>query len=112
MNFAGREQRRRQRSQRGLQPLTESAEEELVDYVENISAGGALCTTKRDIPVMSKINLSFELPEGSGIHHACDGVVVRRIEAEGKQLKVALVFTNLPAEVRGAIEDFVAGSPG
>ncbi len=112
MNFAGREQRRRQRSLSGLQLLTEGAEDTLVDYVENISTGGALCTAKSDVPIMSKISLAFELPPGSGTRHACDGVVVRRIEGEAGQLKVALVFTNLPAEVREAIEDFVAKSAG
>jgi hypothetical protein len=108
MMDGGRERRRDARSRTGFPLVVEDADSSGVDCIENISSGGALCRAIRDVPMMAKVALVFDLPGGTPRRISCEGVVVRR-EDGGSNLKVGVVFTNVSTENREAIADFVSG---
>ena len=79
---------------------------------KNLSASGAYCTLDRFIPPMSKLQLTFELPQGGRkVKIRCAGVVVRIepvvVNAEQMRYYVALFFTELSERHRAAISRFV-----
>ena len=85
---------------------------ELVTETKNLSASGAYCTLKQFIAPMSKLQLDFQLPNGSRrIHVRCSGVVVRVepviTEADRGHYHVAVFFTELSERDRSAIARFV-----
>jgi hypothetical protein len=108
MMNGGRERRRDARSQTGFPLVVEDPGSASVDYIENISCGGALCHAVRDVPMMTKVPLVFDLPGDRPRRISCEGVVVRR-EEHGEDLKVGVVFTNVTADNRDAIARFVSG---
>lgn len=78
----------------------------------NISASGAYCTVDRFIPPMTKLQLVFELPEGSRrVKIRCTGVVVRVEpvveEAQRGRYHIAVFFSDLSDRDRSAISRFV-----
>ena len=79
---------------------------------KNISASGAYCTLDRFLAPMTKLQLAFELPQGSRrVKIRCAGVVVR-IEpvvasADRGMYNVAIFFTELAERDRSAIARFV-----
>jgi len=103
----GKERRRAPRSEQGFPVIEDDETSAFVDYVENISIGGALCRTVEPVPMMAKVALAFELP-GMGLGRMdCDGVVVRQVSDDGSAY-VGVVFTNLPDHIREAIDQFVS----
>jgi hypothetical protein len=82
----------------------------------NLSSTGAYCTIDQFLPPMTKLQLEFELPEGS--RHArvrCAGAVVRAepvvATPEKGRYNIAIFFTDLSERDRSAISRFVAGAP-
>lgn len=79
---------------------------------KNISASGAYCTLDRFVAPMTKLQLAFELPQGSRrVKIQCAGVVVR-IEpvvatVDRGMYNVAIFFTELAERDRSAIARFV-----
>ena len=82
----------------------------------NLSSSGAYCTVDQFLPPMTKLELEFELPDGS--RHArvrCTGAVVRAepvvATPERGRYNIAIFFTDLSERDRSAISRFVAGTP-
>ena len=107
----GKERRRDARSRTGFPVLEADSAAAGVDYIENISCSGALCRAIKDVPMMTKVALVFELPGDRPRRISCEGVVVRR-EEQGDKLKVGVVFTNVSTDNRDAIARFVSGDLG
>ena len=85
---------------------------ELTTETRNLSASGAYCTLDHFISPMSKLQLRFELPQGTRrTTIRCAGVVVR-VEpviagAERARYNTAIFFTELSERNRSAISRFV-----
>ena len=82
----------------------------------NLSSSGASCTVDQFLPPMTKLELEFELPDGS--RHArvrCAGAVVRAepvvTTPERGRYNIAIFFTDVSERDRAAISRFVAGAP-
>ena len=78
----------------------------------NLSTAGAYCTMDRFIPPMTKLQLQFELPNGSRrVQVRCEGVVVRVepvVEStEQGRYHVAIFFSEIADRDRTAIATFV-----
>ena len=86
---------------------------ELATETKNLSASGAFCQVDRFIAPMTKLQLRFELPDGSRrlTRIACTGVVVRAepviASADRGRFHVAIFFTELSERDRSAISKFV-----
>ena len=79
---------------------------------KNLSASGAYCMLERFIAPMTKLQLAFDLPNGSRrVKVRCSGVVVRVepvvTNAERGGYNVAIFFTELAERDRVAIAQFV-----
>jgi len=79
---------------------------------KNLSASGAYCVIDRFIPPMTKLQLQFDLPDGT--RHTsvrCSGVVVRVdpvvANAERGRYHIAIFFNDLAEKDRAAIGRFV-----
>ncbi len=84
----------------------------LTTETKNLSASGAYCTLDRFIAPMSKLQLTFELPNGRRkTHIRCSGVVVRVeptiANSERARYNIAVFFTELSDRDRTAIKRFV-----
>ena len=78
----------------------------------DLSATGAYCTLERFIAPMTKLQLDYELPDGSRrVRICCTGVVVRTepvvASPDKGRYHVAIFFTDLNERDRSAIERFV-----
>ncbi len=78
----------------------------------NLSISGAYCTTNRFIPPMTKLQVQFELPDGSKrttVH--CSGVVVRMepivSSPERGSYHIAIFFSDISEQGRNTIAQFV-----
>jgi len=106
------ERRRAPRLSERVAVAISDAGTELKTETKNLSASGAYCTLDRFIAPMSKLQLRFDLPNGSRrVVIQCAGVVVR-IEpvianTERGQYHVAIFFTELSERHRAAIGRFV-----
>lgn len=85
---------------------------ELSTTTLNLSASGAYCVLDHFIAPMSKLEVRFELPQGTRrIRIQCTGVVVRvdPMVAEGQRAsyRTAIFFTELAERDRGRIGRFV-----
>ncbi len=84
----------------------------------NLSCGGALCQLPQSLPVMTKLEIAFDLPPGPQGHSArsirCIGVVVRqesRVDPQGiRTYLTAIYFLDLKVEDRQCIAEFVLRS--
>ena len=79
---------------------------------QNLSTVGAYCTIDRFIPPMTKLQLAFELPDGSRrVRIACSGVVVRTepvvLDAQRGGYSLAIYFSEMSERSRAAISKFV-----
>ena len=79
---------------------------------QNLSISGAYCTLDRFLPPMTKLDVQFELPNGSPpMRVRCTGVVVRVepvvANVERPRYHVAIFFTELSERGRAAIDQFV-----
>ncbi|MFB3923640.1 MAG: response regulator [Terriglobia bacterium] len=70
----------------------------------NISEGGILLETSGGLDLGDDVNLTFSLPQSSGMLNP-RGVVVRK----GAPDKIAVHFSDLSSEDRKAIQDYIAG---
>lgn len=83
----------------------------LQTHTKNLSASGAYCTLDQFVPPMTKLDLQFDLADGSRrVAVRCSGVVVR-IEpaptADQARYHVAIFFTELSDRNRSAITRFI-----
>ena len=78
----------------------------------NLSAAGAYCTSEQFIPPMTKLQITFELPNGQTAKRiSCEGIVVR-IEPLTSNLErwkyhVAIWFSEVSERDRSLITQFV-----
>ncbi len=76
----------------------------------DLSASGVYCTLSKFVPVMSKLDLHFALPNDAGSIH-CTGVIVRvdppNAQPGRDNYEAAIFFSDLPEKDRHAIETFV-----
>ena len=76
----------------------------------NISCSGVLCILQRPIPLMTQMEMSFQLPGASSSRLIrCVGVVVRQQRAPDG-FATAIYFSNLKQEDRRLIAEFVLQS--
>lgn len=86
-----------------------------IRHVDNISCSGVLCRMNKNLPLMEKLLVSIELPDGNGGGTACslecEGVVVRtepfECECNGAEYQVAIFFTHLGEDARKRISEYV-----
>ncbi len=110
--MSGPERRAAPRAMRQI-PLTLSHDsKEIKTQTHNMSTSGAYCTISRFIPLMTKMNIRFEIPGES--HHAwihCVGVVVRidpPQEVAGRRAyDVAIFFSDVPERDRHRLAQYV-----
>ena len=79
---------------------------------KNLSAAGAYCTSEQFIPPMTKLQVSFELPQGRTISRiACEGVVVRAeplpASLDRWRYHLAIWFSDMSERDRSIITHFV-----
>ena len=84
---------------------------EVQTSTHNLSASGVYCTLNRFIEPMTKLQLRFEVPDGSqAVNVSCAGVVVRVEPATPNAsgpYRVAIFFTDLAERHRALIGRFV-----
>ena len=75
----------------------------------NLSLGGVYCTTRRQVPLMTRLQVILHLPSGNGIHPGsadpirAEAVVVRVTPGEGEnagKFEIALFFSRMEGEDR------------
>ncbi len=75
----------------------------------NLSLGGVYCTTLRQVPLMTRLQVTLHLPSGNGIDMGpaepirAEAVVVRVTPGEGKnawKFEMALFFSRMEREDR------------
>lgn len=83
----------------------------------NLSCGGALCVLPESLPVLTKLQVSLEVPVSSAnggpsvreIH--CEGVVVRRrpssLPGQSSLFETAIFFSDLKADDRRCLAEFI-----
>ena len=81
-------------------------------HTQNLSTAGAYCLVDRFLPPMTKLELEFQLPDGSGrVTIRGTGVVVRAepvvSSAERGQYHLAIFFSEMSERHRAAISKFV-----
>ncbi len=107
-----KERRRHARAAERIALAITDAGAALSTETKNLSASGVYCTLERFIAPMSKLQLEFELPNGSRrVKIRCTGVVVRVepviANVEHGLYNVAIFFTELTERDRSAIARFV-----
>ena len=76
----------------------------------NLSASGVYCTLHHVVPLMTKLQLQFDVPNGTKTGRIqCEGVVVRSelVNGRSNQYNTAIAFMNLTERSRDAITAFV-----
>jgi len=79
----------------------------------NVSANGVYFASKAFIPLLTRLRITLELPEGAGSSSrvACDGVVVRtepEVEsASVAEYEVACYFTDMSDTDRDCLESYI-----
>ncbi len=112
MSSSQPERRRSPRVEERVSLAVHDAGTELVGETQNISASGAYCTLDSFIAPMTTLALRLELPHSTRpTPIRCSGVVVR-VEPVVSQVnrgryRIAVLFTDLKAPDRAAIERFV-----
>lgn len=79
---------------------------------KNLSASGAYCISEAFVPPMTKLQVSFELPNSRAKSRiACEGVVVRAEPIAGNpdrwRYHLAILFSDLSERDRSLITHFV-----
>lgn len=101
-----------------LSSVPEGSDASFAMETVDISASGAYCLVDRFVPLMTRVNLSMDLPEnphGHAAEAACvtvraEGIVVRveqNAEGNGAAYRLALFFSALEGDGRSRLEDFV-----
>jgi hypothetical protein len=79
----------------------------------NVSANGVYFASRAYIPLLTRLRVTLELPDGSGASSrvSCDGVVVRtdpETEAPGvREYQVACYFTEISDTDRERLESYI-----
>lgn len=107
-----RERRRQPRVAERVVLAISDAGAELTTESQNLSTAGVYCTLGKFLAPMSKVQLTFELPNGSRSSTVrCTGVVVRVepviANPSRGQFNVAIFFTELSDRDRSTITRFV-----
>ena len=84
----------------------------MVSTTQDLSCGGALCLLPREIPAMTRLKVTLELPakgssDASSIR--CEGVVIRQ-EKQGSDYRTAIFFSTIDAEDRRRIAEYILQS--
>ena len=101
------ERRSHPRSKRGFR--VEGPADDLITHVDNISASGVLCHTRRPVAEMTKMEITLELPDPVNRTVTAEGVVVRcDVEEEDHdEFRVAILYTKVDKPDYDAIQAFV-----
>jgi hypothetical protein len=94
---------------------------DIITHTLNISASGLYCKVEREIPLMSRVQLTLMIPgpgkEGKGLTAVdVDGVVVRQhpviIDGRIKHYDIAIFFENISPRHRETISGYIARKKG
>lgn len=109
MANGGEERRRYPRSRRKISVVSDLSGPGVLNHVDNISANGVLCHTVKPVPLMTKLQITLELPKPAGERIDAEGIVVRcdPHDQGDDHFKVAILFTRLSDEDHEAIRRFV-----
>lgn len=102
------ERRKHPRSRRGFrQPA--AAADGLINHVDNISCSGVLCRTHRPVAVMTKLEITLELPKPEVRTVNAEGIVIRcdSNNAADSEFQVAILYTKLDDGDHHAIRRYV-----
>ena len=101
------ERRSHPRSATGFRVENESGD--LITHVDNISASGVLCHTRRPVAEMTKMEITLELPDPVGKTVTAEGVVVRCDveENDHDEFRVAILYTKVDKPDFEAIQAYV-----
>lgn len=101
------ERRSHPRSKSGFSVATEG--DDLITHVDNISASGVLCHTRRPVAEMTKMEITLEIPAPVGQTVTAEGVVVRCDveEADHETFRVAILYTKVDEPDFEAIQAYV-----
>ncbi|MCC6142556.1 MAG: PilZ domain-containing protein [Candidatus Hydrogenedentes bacterium] len=103
------ERRRYPRSRRQLSVVTDTGGPGVLNHVDNISANGVLCHTVKPIPLMTRMQISLDIPKPHEQRVDAEGIVVRcDLDEQGDDnFKVAILFTKISDQDHEAIRRFV-----
>lgn len=101
------ERRSHPRSKSGFN--VESQSDDLITHVDNISASGVLCHTRRPVAEMTKMEIVLELPSPVKKKVTAEGVVVRCDveESDHSEFRVAILYTKVDKADYEAIQAYV-----
>lgn len=109
MSFEGKDRRRAPRVAKQVPLTLKDQVGELSTVTRDISASGAYCTLRRHVPLMTKLQIRFALPETGQV--ACEGVVVRIDPAKPApghhSYEVAIFFNDIADDARARLSQFV-----
>lgn len=104
------ERRKHPRTKRGFRPAKGQIDDGLIHHVDNISASGVLCHTRRPVPEMTKMSIELELPSPVNRRIDAEGIVVRCVAdaaTDNETFRVAIFYTKITEEHQQAIRDYV-----
>jgi len=109
MRYDGEDRRRYPRSRRILSALVEDGGPGVLNHIDNISANGVLCHTRKPVPVMTRLSIALELPKPWQRRIECEGVVVRcePDERGDDHFRVAILYTRISPDDGQALAEFV-----
>lgn len=81
----------------------------VLNHVENISANGILCQTAKPLALMTRMQITLDLPKPENRQITADGVVVRcdPEQSDPPAYQVAILFTKISDEDHEAVRRFV-----
>lgn len=103
--------RDRRRNKRTTKPLKfkiipEDASHDIMGETKDLSCIGASCTMNKNIPEMTRLQLTLDLPQGQ---ESFEGMVVRSDKVKEDEYNVAIYFTEIDFGIRKKIDQFVNG---
>lgn len=109
--YQGPERRRAPRVESRLPVVLTDGTGELTASTRDISESGAYCTLRRFVPLMTKLQIHFELPGRPPARIACQGVVVRvdppAPAPRPSRYHLAIFFNDMADEDRARIARYI-----
>ena len=103
-----RDRRRNKRTKKPLKfkIIPEDASHDIMGETKDLSCIGASCKMNKNIPEMTRLQLTLDLPTGE---ESFEGMVVRSDKVQEGEYNVAIYFTEIDFGIRRKIDDFVNG---
>ena len=84
--------------------IPEDASHDITGETKDLSCVGASCKMSKNIPEMTRLRLTLELPQGE---ESFEGMVVRSDKVSDNEFDVAIYFTEIDFGIRQKIDSFV-----